>query len=150
MLSVLICLKIHCYTHQLWKWQEEEYRVLNSISIDYFPSIYDLVDIPLGRFISFAGDYCWYSVSARGFIVEWVHPMFQRSNIQKVRKMTQTGSKIWVIHLMMNTGSQLAHKSKPWIKWKLGILVEIEDDTNFIEYTWEFDIKWFLNFYEDI
>ena len=37
-----------------------------------------------------------------------------------------------------------------YIKCKLGILVEIEDDTNFIESTWEFDIILFPNFYKDI
>ena len=61
---------------------------MNSISIDYFPSIYDLVDIPLGKFISFAEYFCGYTGSACGLIVGWVHPMFQRLNIQRVRKMT--------------------------------------------------------------
>ena len=46
---------------------EEEDVVLNSITIDYLPSIDDIVYSPLGRFISLAANVCLYVGLARDF-----------------------------------------------------------------------------------
>ena len=50
------------------------------MNIADFPSIDDLVGIPLGIFVSLAENDCWYAGSARDFMVEWLHSMFLKDN----------------------------------------------------------------------
>ena len=50
--------------------------LLNSVTIDYLPSIDDIVDSPLDIFIYLVENDCVYVGSALDLMVEWVLPMF--------------------------------------------------------------------------
>ena len=44
--------------------------------VEQFPTVADLVDIPLAKYISLASNYCGYSGTAEELVINYVHPFF--------------------------------------------------------------------------
>ncbi len=57
--------------------QEKGDRALNAMILeDELPSIEDVIQSPLAKFIHFAANACGYNGTARELMVNWVHPLF--------------------------------------------------------------------------
>ena len=51
---------------------------LNSLASD-LPSIEDIMNCPLSKFIHFAANDCGYHGSKKDLIVNWIHPLFLKA-----------------------------------------------------------------------
>jgi hypothetical protein len=47
---------------------------------DSLPSISDLINSPLSKYITLAANDCWYDGTAEELIVQYIHPLFLRAH----------------------------------------------------------------------
>ena len=54
---------------------------LNKMSLEHkIPTVSDLTEITLARFITLSANYCGYKVTYKELIVNWVHPFFLKDH----------------------------------------------------------------------
>ena len=71
------------YQQRLKHRREEFDRMLNAMELrDDVPSVEELMDSPLSRFITFAANSCGYSGTTKELIVNWVHPLFLKAKAE--------------------------------------------------------------------
>ena len=62
---------------------EESDCMLNAMELRQdVPTVQELIDSPLSRFISFAANSCGYSGTTQELIVNWVHPLFIKAKAE--------------------------------------------------------------------
>ena len=62
---------------------EESDRMLNAMELRQdVPTVKELLNSPLSRFISFAANSCGYSGTTQELIVNWVHPLFLKAKAE--------------------------------------------------------------------
>jgi hypothetical protein len=71
------------YRQRLNHRREESDRMLDEMELrDEVPSVEELMDSPLSRFITFAANSCGYSGTTKELIVNWVHPLFLKAKAE--------------------------------------------------------------------
>jgi len=68
------------YRQRIRYHQEKGDRALNSMILeDELPSIRDVLESPLAKFIHFAANACGYNGTAEDLMVNWIHPLFLKA-----------------------------------------------------------------------
>ena len=67
------------------QWKRKLYEggdaALNKMSLEHkIPTVSDLTEITLARFITLSANYCGYEVTHKELIVNWVHPFFLKDH----------------------------------------------------------------------
>ena len=71
------------YRQRLKHWMEESDRMLNTMELRQdVPTVEELLNSPLSRFILFAANSCGYSGTTQELIVNWVHPLFLKAKAE--------------------------------------------------------------------
>ena len=133
--------KILCYKQLLRKRQEEGDFILNSATLDDFPSIDAIVDIPLGVFICLAENDFGYVGSSYDLMLEWVNPIF----LKAVYEASKDNNPNWWEYMIGPFSDEYWKASCTEIKTLENMeawdVVERDDKMNSIESTWRFKIK---------
>ena len=62
---------------------EEADRLLNMMELrDDVPTVEELLESPLSRFITLAANSCGYTGTTQELIVNWVHPLFLKAKAE--------------------------------------------------------------------
>ena len=59
---------------------------LNEATLDYFPSIDYVFNIPLSNFITFEANNCGCTGINQNLMINWIHPMFLNSKAAKSKE----------------------------------------------------------------
>jgi len=118
---------------------EEADRLLNIMELrDDVPTVEELLESPLSRFITLAANSCGYSGTTQELIVNWVHPLFLKAKAEDPNwweaMKSPFADEYW----------KAAVKEIETLE-KMGVweVVGRPEGANVIDYTWSFTIKRF-------
>ena len=116
--------------------------MLNAIELrDDDPSVEELMDIPLSRFITFAAYSCRYSGPAKELIVNWVHPLFLKAKAEA----SKAGNPNWWEAMKSPLADEYLKATVKEIetleKMDCWDVVDRPEGAHIIDSTWAFKIK---------
>ena len=132
------------YRQRLKKRMEESDRILNAIELrDDVPTVQELLDSPLSRFISFAANSCGYKGTTQELIINWVHPLFLKAKAEA----SKADNPNWWEAMKSPFADEYWKAAVKEIETleKMGVwdVVDRPEGVNVIDSTWAFKLKRF-------
>jgi len=132
------------YRQRVKQRMEEADRLLNMMELrDDVPTVEELLESPLSRFITLAANSCGYSGTTQELIVNWVHPLFLKAKVEA----SKTDNPNWWEAMKSPFADEYWKAAVKEIQTleKMGVweVVDRPEGANVIDSTWAFRIKRF-------
>ena len=81
---------------------------------DGIPTVAELMDSPLAKYITLAANDCGYGGTTEELIVSYVHPLFLKAHSAASKEDNQTGSRLLEASLPTSIGRLWSWRLQPW------------------------------------